>query len=555
MSINAAIAFALILVATAALSSGSPAPREAAAAPSGPGSTARVSPEVRQTLDEHNTARVLVALREPRALRSLPLDVSRLQVEVAAAQASVLAAIGPGDFALTYRYLAVPGLAGEVTSKGLAALEQHRDVAAITLDGLGSAAMTTSVPLIHADEVHIAGVTGQGIVVAVLDTGIDTNHPDFAGRILYESCFLATGQCPGGAHPAEDDNGHGTNVAGIAAGGGTVAPTGVAPGVQIAAYKILNANANGNLSDWVAALDDIIANHPEVDLVNMSLQSDAGCFGGPMETAVSMLRQLGVATFIATGNHGRKNSFTIPACIEEGLSVGASYDTDIGPFNWSSVCIDPSTAADQVACWSDSADSIDLLGPGALITAAGMGGGTSTYRGTSQATPHALGVAALMLSVTPGLSVDELEARLEATGKLLTDDLDDNVPTTFRTTPRIDARVALLTGGDDADGDGCLTSEELGADPILGGLRNPLNPWDFYDVTGDGAVNLLDDVLAVVAAFGPADGEHYDAALDRSPPPPGAFPWDLGPPDGMITIVDDIIAVTAQFGHHCSGAP
>ena len=120
VSINAAIAFALLLV-TAVLASGSSVPPEAAAAREAE-SIARVSPEVRQTLDEHATARVLVTLREPQALRSLPLDVGRLRAEVAATQASVLASAKPGEFALAYRYLAVPALAGEVTSEGLAAI-------------------------------------------------------------------------------------------------------------------------------------------------------------------------------------------------------------------------------------------------------------------------------------------------------------------------------------------------------------------------------------------------------------------------------------------------
>lgn len=517
---------------------------------------ALVRREVREALDQQPTARVLVMLREPAELGKARPSIAALRSQVASVQAGVLAGLPPSDFEPIYRYQAVPALAGRVNADGLELLARHRDVVDVILDGQGSAATDRSVPLVHADEVHAGGVTGAGVVVAVLDTGIDSDHPDLADDIAYEACFLSGGGCPGGSHAAEDDYGHGTNVSGIITGAGTVASVGVAPDAQIAAYKVLNDHGYGNFSDWVAALDDIIANHPEVDIVNMSLQSSWSCPAGATATAIRTLRDRGVATFIASGNHGAKNSFTSPACITEGISVGATYDASLGRINgWKTSCSDATTDADQVACWSDSDEGLDLLAPGALITAARMGGGTVTYRGTSQAAPHAAGVAALLLEVWPGLSVDEIESRMEATGTLVTDDLDDGDPSTNRTTPRVDARVALLADNDDTDGDGCTNGEELGSDAGLGGRRNPLNPWDFYETNGDGVVNVLDDILAVVGAFGPSTGAHYDPQLDRSPPPPGAQPWDLGPPDGTINLSDDILGIVAQFGHTCAGPP
>ena len=544
----AAVIALAVLVAAGAPGAGGP---PTAAAPS----PASVSPEVRTAVADNGSARVLISLAEPAALRVSPLDVVTLRSQVASAQTTVLDAMPENDFTLVYRYQAIPALAATVTATGLEELEQQSAVAEIVLDGIGTAALAESVPLIHADEAHAGGLTGEGVVVAVLDSGIDTDHPDLQDDILYEACFLGGGGCPGGDHPAEDDNGHGTNVTGIVTGGGVVASLGVAPDAQIAAYKILNSSGSGFFSDWTAALDDIIANHPEVDVINMSLQSSSGCPNGPMATAIETLRQQGVATFIATGNRGVKNGFTVPVCIESGISVGAAYDTSIGSVSsWKGIsCTDATTETDQVTCWSNSAESLDLIGPGARIRAAGRGGGTSAFMGTSQASPHAAGVAALMLEANPSASVDEIEELLKATGRLVTDDLHDGEASTYRTTPRVDARAALLVDADDADGDGCRTSEELGTDPRHGGLRNPLNPWDFYDTNGDGTVNVLDDLMAVANAFGSAADPRYDPALDRSPPPPGAHPWDLGPPDGAINIADDVLGVAAQFGHSCSG--
>lgn len=455
---------------------------------------------------------------------------------------------------MTYRYQAVPAIAGRVSNDGLKQLAGRPDVVDIAIDGWGTAATQQSAPLIHATEVHDAGLTGEGVVVAVLDSGADTDHPDLAGDIVYEWCQLSNGDCPGGAHPGEDDNGHGTNVTGLITSDGLVAPRGIAPDAKIAVYKILGSSGGGFFSDWLAALDDIIADHPEVDVVNMSLQSGVPCPSTALTMAVETLRARGTSTFIAAGNHGNKDQLNVPACIADAFSVGATYDADVGQVNgWKTSCSDVTTRADQVACWSDSDPTLDLLAPGARATSTGRGGGTITYNGTSQASPQAAAVAALLLEAFPGLSVDELEARLKATGRLVTDDLQGGNPGTNRTTPRIDARVALLHPDDDFDGDGCRNGQEFGDDPRKGGLRNPLNPWDFMDVNGDRVINVFDDILPVLFAFGPEGAGNYQASLDRSPAPPGAEPWRQGPPDGAIDLAGDILGAASQFGHSCAG--
>ena len=441
-----------------------------------PATRAQLGPGVLEAAGSGESIAVIVTLRQPSALRSPSIDVPRLRSQVASVQTQLLSDVPASEFVLARRYAAVPAVAGTVTPAGLRVLQARPDVAHVALDGVGDAGMNLTIPLIHADETFDAGVTGVGVIVAVIDTGIDTDHADLSDSIAYEKCFLIGGGCPALPHVAEDNHGHGTNVAGIITSNGTIAPRGVAPDAQIAAYKVLTADGTGSFSDWLAALDDIIANHPEVDFINMSLQSDVGCSPNHgLNTAVTTLRQMGIGTFIASGNHGTKNTFTIPSCLTGAITVGAVYDSVVISSSALKSNAPPTvrctsaqlatTGADIVPCWSDSSPDLDLLAPGVFVTSTGRTGGTSTYQGTSQASPHAAAVAALMKQAMPGLSLDEIVSRMKSTGTVITDNLADADPSTQRQTPRIDARVALLTDDTaDYDGDGCTNGQEYGTD-------------------------------------------------------------------------------------------
>ena len=108
----------------------------------------------------------------------------------------------------------------------------------------------------------------------------------------------------------------------------------------------------------------------------------------------------------------------------------------------------------------------------------------------------------------------------------------------------------------DTDGDGCSDQKELGGDETLGGRRNFVNPWDFYDVLGGGGgppdriVDLPNDILGVIQHFSPSGAAPYDVQFDRGPST-GPNPWNMTAPDGVIDLPNDVLGVIQQFGHSC----
>ncbi len=324
--------------------------------------------------------------------------------------------------------------------------------------------MWQSLPLVNLDDVVTNGNTGQGVTVAILDTGIDTDHADLGGDLVAEACFCTgdgTGGpcCPSGSDTefgpgaAEDDHGHGSNVAGIVTSSGIVAPEGGAPDAEIVAIKVLDNNRIFCCSsDVIAGLDWIIANRPDVDIVNMSLGT-ATLYSGECDalrptpstvrgfaSAIDTLRDSGVLTFSSSGNAGSGTQMSAPACVGNAISVGAVYDASLGSINFFG-CTDASTSADLVSCWSNSNSTTDLFAPGAAITSDYLFNGTSTFYGTSQASPHAASCAADILEADPTLTPDAIESAMKASGVAVTDAKNG------LTFPRVDCLAAMVVLG------------------------------------------------------------------------------------------------------------
>ena len=326
-----------------------------------------------------------------------------------------------------------PAFAAEIDAEDLKELRHDPRVRGVAIDTGGSAGLAQSLPLIGVPAVYAQGIDGRGTTVAMLDSGIDTDHPAFAGRIAGEACFCVkldgTLCCPGGAAErsgpgsAEDDHGHGTHVAGIVSG--------VAPATNLVAVKVLDSDARfSSFTQVYRALEWIADNRPDVDAINMSLGSDkmltdaeCGAYAivWGMEPVVTRLRERGVLIAASAGNQGEVRRMGLPACMADVLAVGATLDT-----------------ADTVASFSNSSPSLDLLAPGESITSTARGGGTVTFSGTSMAAPHVAGLIALMKQKAGDVFPSDLiRTLLQTHGKPVTDTRNGI------TAPRIDALATI----------------------------------------------------------------------------------------------------------------
>ena len=305
--------------------------------------------------------------------------------------------------------------------------------------------------LIRSDSARAAGFAGKGVTVGLVDTGIDEHNPDLADAVVAEHCFVPPDGCPDGTAEqdgpgsAQDDQGHGTEMAGLITGNGTTAPIGVAPDAKLVVVKVADHNGRTTTAQIVAGLNWLTLNYPGVRLVNVSLAGDillsGSCDGlGQLigySSVITGLRARGTLVFAPTGNGGSPFSISAPACFHAAVAVGAVYSQNFGSFTVPLVCKDAVTGPDQIACFSNTSTELDLLAPGAPIESTALGGGGVSFAGTSAASAEAAAAAADLLQADPTLSADQVEAVLEKTGAQIGD------PRTNAATPRIDVAAAL----------------------------------------------------------------------------------------------------------------
>ena len=438
-----------------------------------------VQERVHAALQAADEVPVIVSFRDPEA-GLIRTDRHRHRQLIRAAGDSLLAR-HLGGFAPVRRFEHVPAVAGRLSRRALDALARDPNVSFIQVDGTGEGALTVSVPAIGADVAKAQfHVTGKGIRMAVLDTGVNATHPDLGSSVVAtQHCFTRNACPPNNASEgtsADDDHGHGSHVSGIVTSDGQVAGAGFAPDVEIVAVKINDRNDSGFESDWVAGLDWVFSNLAtlRVKVVNLSICTNqlyaagAACDANQpaLARAVKNLVDAGVTLFAASGNRGSSSQLSAPACNTGVIAVGATYKSNqgrqpqSGTFQdmWGqsfAACADGTTAFDKVACFTNSNARLDIVAPGAVIVSDSLGTRTEQYRGTSQASPTAAGVAALMLECNPSLNPAEIKSILIRTAVYVTDPKNGlEFPSI-----RADAAVREACGGG-ADGG---TSNDAGA--------------------------------------------------------------------------------------------
>jgi hypothetical protein len=375
---------------------------------------------------------------------------------------ALLEALPPGEFFLRRRYRAVNLLALDTGLRGIQRLAARPGVQRIDLEMISKMHLAQSIPLSDIDELHDFGIRGAGIQVAVIDSGVDTGNADFAGAIIAEQCFCINccpdgGSSQSGAGAAVDTHGHGTNMTGVIAANGAVAGPGAAPDSEIIAVKVSNASGDGIFtSDVIAALDWIVDERPDVDVVNISLGSER-LYSGNCDTAdattrayasvIDALHERGVLTVVASGNDGSATQMAVPACIANALSVGAVWDANLGRRTVGG-CTDKTTAPGKATCFSNSNSVTDLFAPGAAIKTSSRNDGAQTIYGTSPAAAMVTGCIADVLSADESLTADEVEAALKASPDIV---IDGKNGLSF---PLLNCADAVPDGIVDVDGDG-----------------------------------------------------------------------------------------------------
>lgn len=225
---------------------------------------------------------------------------------------------------------------------------------------------------------------GMGTKVAIIDTGIDQNHPDLIDNLAGGVNFVQSGR---GAKVTvdpsawDDDNGHGTHVAGtVAAVDNTAGVIGVAPDTSLYGVKVLNSAGSGYVSDIVSGIEWSINNNMQVINMSLGLTSHVQA----LQDAVNSADATGVVVIAAAGNSGDGSAST------NEVNYPAKYT--------STIAVAATDSSDRIASFSSDGSEVEIAAPGVDVLSTTLGGGYGTLSGTSMATPHVAGVAAAMLA-------------------------------------------------------------------------------------------------------------------------------------------------------------
>jgi len=391
-----------------------------------------------------------VAAFEPLQPRSPRSDGRRLSAVRDTIRTSIDAfepAIAAGDLLVERSFRLQPTIEAVVSPAGLEALSRDPRVRLVEADRRWRLQTIEGLELIGAPELHQLGISGEGTAVAIIDSGVDYNHPSLGGGQIPNAKVVYGLDTGDGDDDPMDCNGHGSAVASVAAGSSHQwSPTrrfggGVAPAAKILAYKVTSDAECGIATTGavVEAIEDAILHRhgDDYDLAAINISLGSGAFDGPCDgdnptyaAAVNAAAEAGIAVVAAAGNSGYPDALNAPACLSRAIAVGSVWDVDPGwvPYLF---CLDE--ACDQacddsyrwrgaVACYSNSSRFLDLLAPSEYLRAAEAGGVTIDFGGTSGAAAYVTGAAALLAQAMGGGDPNAIRYHLAATGVPAMDD-------------------------------------------------------------------------------------------------------------------------------------
>lgn len=361
----------------------------------------------------------LRARRQKQAIRNDSAEVSALkETRYRALREEVRAAMPEGETETLLDYSHLPiSLIRVKTKAALDQLTAHPRVRGMFINERKYLVLDSqSLGLIRQPQVAAAGLGGGGTNVVIIDTGATYGVADLgscSGPGDPTTChiLLAKAVTVGGSVVNDSGSGanHGTNVASIVAG--------VAPAAKIIQMNVFGTGSSTSDVQILAAMNWAIANQAAYNIraINMSLgdgvRHTSPCSAGNVYLyAVANARSAGIITVAAAGNDTYTDGLASPACTPGAVSVGAVYSGNFGGLGWA-ICTDSTTAADKVACFSNSASFLSVLAPGAIITAGGVSLG-----GTSQAAPFVAGSIAVLQAAYPTESLEQTVTRITASG-------------------------------------------------------------------------------------------------------------------------------------------
>jgi Leucine-rich repeat (LRR) protein len=337
------------------------------------------------------------------------------------------------------QYKNIPALAVQLHS--LAQLDQIEALADITYVeynySLNVSSMDTEASqLIHADLAYQKGYTGAGTIIAVMDTGVTTSaKTSLKGLIDDEICVISPG-----CSVINNKNQHGTSML------NTIHD--FAPSAHFVIVRVLNDNGTGLYSNWLDGLD-ALAKHKNIDIVNMSLSTQA-TFSTACDTefpsavrAIRQIKQNRGIVFAASGNQGEVGLIAAPSCLQDVVAVTAVYDssTDQKSFNAGGVnknfadCTDGAAIPDTIPCFANNNQLVSIAAPGVSISTS-----LATSNGTSSATAIVSAIAALIHSSNKNLLPQQIAAILRQTGVSIQDTRHQGLPMSLK---RINADAAI----------------------------------------------------------------------------------------------------------------